>query len=111
MPVCQDAPPASVTSALNDAGRIINSEVAASQTAGCLVMRLGTALMEEAAPSPAPHRYADDPLAEHHAGTNRDVSGIEAHFPDEPDYALDPFGTRGVGEIATVARHTGRSWI
>ena len=38
-------------------------------------------------------------LAEYQVQTNADIPPIEMHFVGEPDFAFNPIGCRGIGEI------------
>jgi xanthine dehydrogenase YagR molybdenum-binding subunit len=41
-------------------------------------------------------------LAEYHVATNADAPEIEVHFVGEPDFAFNPIGARGIGEIGVT---------
>ena len=82
-----------------DCGRIVSAKTARSQIIGGVVMGLGAALLEETAYDPATGMPVTANLAEYHVPTNADVPQIEVHFVGEPDFAFNPIGARGMGEI------------
>jgi xanthine dehydrogenase YagR molybdenum-binding subunit len=38
-------------------------------------------------------------LADYHVPVNADIPDIQVHFVGEPDFAFNPMGSRGMGEI------------
>ena len=66
---------------------------------GGVVMGIGMALEEETAYDPATGLPATRNLADYHVPVNADVPDIEVHFVGEPDFAFNPIGARGMGEI------------
>ncbi len=82
-----------------DCGRVINAKTARSQILGGVVMGIGMALEEETVLDPATGLPATRNLADYHVPVNADVPDIEVHFVGEPDYAFNPMGARGMGEI------------
>ena len=46
--------------------------------------------------------YVNHDLAQYHVAVCADVPSIEAHWIDEDDDALNPIGTKGIGEIGIV---------
>ena len=44
-------------------------------------------------------RIVNANLAEYHVPVNADVGAIDVTFADHPDYAFNPLGIRGIGEI------------
>jgi len=82
-----------------DCGRILNRKTTRSQMIGGITQGLGMALSEETVFDPHAGRIINDDLAEYHVPVNADVGAIEIDFVEEPDYAFNPLGIRGVGEI------------
>lgn len=87
-----------VVSVIN-AGRIINAKTARSQIIGGIVMGIGMALTEETAYDPQTGLPATRNLADYHVPTNADIPAIDVSFVGEPDFAFNPVGCRGIGEI------------
>ncbi len=82
-----------------DCGRVLNHKTARSQMLGGITWGMSMALMEETVRD---HRYGalvTDNLADYHVPVNADVHDIEVLFVEEPDYAFNPLGVRGMGEI------------
>ena len=82
-----------------DCGRVINLKTGRSQILGGIVMGIGMALEEETAYDPATGLPATRNLADYHVPVHADINNIEVHFVGEPDYAFNPMGARGMGEI------------
>ncbi|MDQ2908498.1 MAG: xanthine dehydrogenase family protein molybdopterin-binding subunit [Candidatus Eremiobacteraeota bacterium] len=82
-----------------DCGRILNRKTARSQMLGGITQGLGMALSEETIFDPHAGRIINDDLAEYHVPVNADVGAVEIDFVEEPDYAFNPLGIRGIGEI------------
>ncbi|MBA3962700.1 MAG: xanthine dehydrogenase family protein molybdopterin-binding subunit [Chthoniobacterales bacterium] len=80
-------------------GRIVNEKTARSQIMGGVVMGIGMALTEETAYDPKTGMPVTANLADYHVPTNADIPPIEVHFVGEPDFAFNPIGARGLGEI------------
>jgi xanthine dehydrogenase YagR molybdenum-binding subunit len=89
---------ARVVSVIN-AGRIVSYKTARSQIIGGIVMGIGMALTEETAYDPKTGLPATRNLADYHVPTNADVPAIDVSFVGEPDFAFNPVGCRGIGEI------------
>jgi xanthine dehydrogenase YagR molybdenum-binding subunit len=87
-----------VTSVMN-CGRIVTPKPARSQIIGGVVMGIGMALTEETAYDPKTGLPATRNLADYHVPTNADIPMIEVEFVGEPDFAFNPIGARGMGEI------------
>ena len=87
-----------VVSVMNG-GRIVNAKTARSQIIGGVVMGIGMALTEETAYDPATGMPATRNLADYHVPTNADIPEIDVTFVGEPDFAFNPIGARGLGEI------------
>ena len=80
-------------------GRVINLKTGSSQILGGIVMGVGMALEEETVYDPATGLPATRNLADYHVPVHADIHSIEVHFVGEPDYAFNPMGARGMGEI------------
>lgn len=82
-----------------DAGRILNPGPAKNQIEGAVVMGVGMALFEETMYDPRSGAPINNNLADYVVAVNADTPEIEVTFLDYPDFALNPLGARGVGEI------------
>lgn len=80
-------------------GRIVNAKTARSQILGGVVMGIGMALTEETAYDLKTGLPVTANLADYHVPTNADIPPIEVYFVGEPDFAFNPIGARGIGEI------------
>jgi xanthine dehydrogenase YagR molybdenum-binding subunit len=80
-------------------GRVVTYKPARSQIIGGVVMGIGMALLEATEYDPKTGLPVNANLAEYHVPTNADIPEIEVHFVGEPDYAFNPIGCRGIGEI------------
>ncbi len=80
-------------------GRVINPKTGGSQILGGIVMGVGMALEEETVYDPVTGLPATRNLADYHVPVHADIHSIEVHFVGEPDYAFNPMGARGMGEI------------
>ncbi len=87
-----------VVSAMN-CGRVVSAKTARSQIIGGVVMGIGMALTEETAYDTKTGLPVTANLADYHVPTNADIPPIEVYFVGEPDYAFNPIGARGMGEI------------
>lgn len=87
-----------VVSVIN-CGRVVTYKPARSQILGGVVMGIGMALLEATEYDPKTGLPVNPNLAEYHVATNADVANIEVHFVGEPDFAFNPVGCRGIGEI------------
>lgn len=87
-----------VVSVMN-CGRIVSAKTARSQIIGGVVMGIGMALTEETSYDPKTGLPVIRNLADYHVPTNADVPEIDVHFVGEPDFAFNPIGARGLGEI------------
>ncbi len=83
-------------------GRIVNAKTARSQIMGGLVMGVGMALTEETAYDGATGLPVTRNLADYHVPTNADIPAMDITFVGEPDYAFNPIGARGLGEIGNT---------
>jgi xanthine dehydrogenase YagR molybdenum-binding subunit len=80
-------------------GRVVSAKTARSQIIGGVVMGIGMALTEETSYDPATGLPVIRNLADYHVPTNADVPEIDVAFVGEPDFAFNPIGARGLGEI------------
>ncbi|MGI8437036.1 MAG: xanthine dehydrogenase family protein molybdopterin-binding subunit [Chthoniobacterales bacterium] len=90
-----------VVSVING-GRIVNGKTARSQIMGGVVMGIGMALTEETAYDGTTGLPATRNLADYHVPTNADIPEIDVSFVGEPDFAFNPIGARGLGEIGNT---------
>ena len=90
-----------VTRALTviDAGKIINKKAGTNQILGAVVMGIGMALFEEAIYDPRTGKPINNNFADYLVATNADVPKLECVFVEYPDYHLNEYGARGIGEI------------
>ena len=82
-----------------DGGRIINQRTATNQMAGAIVMGVGMGLFEETVYDPRNGHPVNDNFADYIVPTIADMPQIDVHFLDIPDFLLNEYGTRGIGEI------------
>jgi xanthine dehydrogenase YagR molybdenum-binding subunit len=80
-------------------GRVMNAKTGRSQILGGVTMGIGMALHEETVLDPATGVPVTRNLADYHVPVNADLPDIEVHFVGEPDFAFNPMGARGMGEI------------
>jgi xanthine dehydrogenase YagR molybdenum-binding subunit len=82
-----------------DIGRPLNAKTAKSQVQGGIVWGVSFALLEDARMDPRNGRIVNANLAEYHVPVNADIQTIDVTFVDHPDFAFNPLGIRGIGEI------------
>jgi len=82
-----------------DGGRIINKRTATNQMAGAIVMGVGMGLFEETIYDPRSGHPINDNFADYIVPTIADAPQIDVHFLDIPDFLLNEYGARGIGEI------------
>jgi xanthine dehydrogenase YagR molybdenum-binding subunit len=82
-----------------DAGRIMNPRPARNQIEGAVVMGVGMALFEETMYDSRSGAPINNNLADYVMAVNADTPQIDVTFLDYPDFKLNAFGARGVGEI------------
>jgi xanthine dehydrogenase YagR molybdenum-binding subunit len=82
-----------------DCGRVVNLKTGRSQILGGIIMGIGMALEEETVYDPATGLPATRNLADYHVPVHADIDSIDVYFVGEPDYAFNPAGARGMGEI------------
>ncbi|MBO0695151.1 MAG: xanthine dehydrogenase family protein molybdopterin-binding subunit, partial [Verrucomicrobia bacterium] len=80
-------------------GRVVTYKPARSQIIGGIVMGIGMALTEETQYDSRTGLPVIANLADYHVPTNADVPLIDVDFVGEPDFAFNPIGARGIGEI------------
>lgn len=81
--------------AVMDCGRVLNPKLARNQVMGGITFGLGMALLEQ-----VPYdQHTAQLIGEYYLPTHADRPEFDISFLDVPDYALDPVGVRGVGEI------------
>jgi xanthine dehydrogenase YagR molybdenum-binding subunit len=83
--------------AVFDCGRVLNPKLARNQVMGGITFGLGMALLEQV---PYDARTAQL-IGEYYLPTHADRPDFDISFIDAPDFALDPIGVRGIGEIGT----------
>ncbi|HEY1770357.1 MAG TPA: xanthine dehydrogenase family protein molybdopterin-binding subunit [Chthoniobacterales bacterium] len=83
-------------------GRVVTYKPARSQILGGVVMGIGMALTEATEYDDKTGLPVNPNLAEYHVATNADAPEIEVHFVGEPDFAFNPIGARGIGEIGVT---------
>jgi xanthine dehydrogenase YagR molybdenum-binding subunit len=82
-----------------DIGRPLNEKTARSQLQGGIVWGMSFALLEDSKMDDRDGRIVNANLAEYHVPVNADVRAVVVTFVDHPDYAFNPLGIRGIGEI------------
>jgi xanthine dehydrogenase YagR molybdenum-binding subunit len=82
-----------------DAGKIINKKAGTNQILGAVVMGIGMAMFEEAIYDPRSGKPINNNFADYLVATNADVPKLECVFVEYPDYHLNEYGARGIGEI------------
>ncbi len=82
-----------------DAGRMINPPAARNQIEGGVVMGVGMALFEATEYDHRSGAPINSNLADYVMAVHADSPEIDVQFLDFPDYNLNAFGARGVGEI------------
>ena len=80
-----------------DCGRVLNPKLARNQVMGGITFGLGMALLEQ-----VPYdEHTAQLIGEYYLPTHADRPDFDISFVDVPDYALNPIGVRGIGEIGT----------
>jgi xanthine dehydrogenase YagR molybdenum-binding subunit len=82
-----------------DGGRIINQRSARNQIEGSIMMGIGMSLFEETRYDPQNGRLINNNLADYCMTVNADAPVVDVTFLDYPDFVLNEYGARGVGEI------------
>lgn len=81
--------------AVMDCGRVLNPKLATNQIMGGITFGLGMALMEQVPFDP----HTGQMIGEYYVPTHADQPAFDIAFVSGADYALDPIGVRGIGEI------------
>ncbi|MFC7586982.1 xanthine dehydrogenase family protein molybdopterin-binding subunit [Nonomuraea antimicrobica] len=84
------------------AGHIVDATLARSQFIGGMTMGVGMALMEETLTDAEFGGFLHRDLAQYHVPACADVPDVEAVWLEERDGALNPMGSKGIGEIGIV---------
>jgi xanthine dehydrogenase YagR molybdenum-binding subunit len=82
-----------------DPGKVLNPRLARSQFLGGITMGLGAALLERTVYDPRGGSVVTPDLEGYLVPVNADAPEIDVSFIDEPDYAFNPTGGRGLGEL------------
>jgi len=82
-----------------DPGKVLNPRLARSQFLGGITMGLGAALLERTVYDPRRGSVVTPDLEGYLVLVNADAPEIDVSFIDEPDYAFNPTGGRGLGEL------------
>ena len=82
-----------------DCGRIINKKAGANQILGAAVMGVGMALFEETVYEHRTAQPINNNYADYLVSTCADLPELEVTFLDYPDYIVNEYGARGIGEI------------
>jgi len=85
-----------------DAGQIINSTTARNQVEGAIVMAIGMAMFEASEFDERNGLPSNNNYAEYMVPVHADQPDIDVILLDYPDYKLNEFGARGIGEIGTT---------
>lgn len=82
-----------------DAGRVINKGAGTNQILGAVVMGVGMALLEETIHDQRTGQPINGSFADYLVPTCADLPQQDVIFLDYPDYHVNEFGARGIGEI------------
>ncbi|MCP4026760.1 MAG: xanthine dehydrogenase family protein molybdopterin-binding subunit [Sphingomonas sp.] len=82
-----------------DIGRAVNPSAARNQVEGSIVMGIGMALLERLEYDPRDARLINNNYSDYIVACHADMPEIDVELLDNPDYAFNEFGARGVGEI------------
>lgn len=82
-----------------DIGRPINPPAARNQVEGSIVMGIGMGLLERLEYDPRDARLINNNYSDYIVACHADMPEIDVELLDNPDYAFNEFGARGVGEI------------
>ena len=82
-----------------DCGRIINKGAGANQILGAAVMGVGMALFEETVHDSRTGQPINGSFADYLVATCADLPELDVTFLDYPDYIVNEYGARGIGEI------------
>jgi xanthine dehydrogenase YagR molybdenum-binding subunit len=82
-----------------DCGRIINQKAGENQILGAAVMGVGMTLLEETRYEPRTGQPINNNFADYLVATCADLPDLDVIFLDYPDYIVNEYGARGIGEI------------
>ncbi|MFD2435417.1 xanthine dehydrogenase family protein molybdopterin-binding subunit [Modicisalibacter luteus] len=82
-----------------DIGRAVNPVTARNQVEGAIVMGIGMGLFEKLDYDPRDARLINNNYSDYIVTSHADMPEIDVELLDNPDYAFNEFGARGVGEI------------
>lgn len=82
-----------------DCGRIINKGAGGNQILGAAIMGVGMSLFEETIHDPRTGQPINNNFADYIVPTCADAPEQEVIFLDYPDYIVNEYGARGIGEI------------
>lgn len=82
-----------------DVGRVVNRKTAGNQVEGAIVMGIGMALFEATEYDERSGLPVNNNYAEYVVPVHADQPQIDVILLDYPDYKLNEFGVRGIGEI------------
>lgn len=82
-----------------DCGRIINKGAGTNQILGAAVMGVGMALFEETLHDPRTGQPINNNFADYIVPVCADLPDLDVTFLDYPDYIVNEYGARGIGEI------------
>jgi xanthine dehydrogenase YagR molybdenum-binding subunit len=82
-----------------DCGRIINKGAGTNQILGAAVMGVGMALFEDTIHDPRTGQPINNNFADYIVPVCADLPDLDVTFLDYPDYIVNEYGARGIGEI------------
>lgn len=82
-----------------DVGRAVNPVTARNQVEGSIVMGIGMGLLEKLEYDPRDARLINNNYSDYIVTCHADMPEIDVELLDNPDYAFNEFGARGIGEI------------
>ena len=82
-----------------DCGRIINKGAGTNQILGAAVMGVGMSLFEGTVYDPQRGQPINGSFADYLVATSADLPDLDVTFLDYPDYIVNEYGARGIGEI------------
>jgi xanthine dehydrogenase YagR molybdenum-binding subunit len=82
-----------------DCGRIINKGAGTNQILGAAVMGVGMTLFEDTIHDPRTGQPINNNFADYLVPVCADLPDLDVTFLDYPDYIVNEYGARGIGEI------------
>ncbi len=82
-----------------DCGRIINTKAGTNQILGAAVMGVGMTLFEGTVYDPHRGQPINGNFADYLVPTCADLPDLDVTFLDYPDFIVNEYGARGIGEI------------